>query len=299
MVKSSIMENAGKLHSIISNLHENFRAPIGKFMVLGIIGLLAFFLLERKNSKQRLLTVCTIFAIILHLLVGRYGYLNRYEIYIWTFLLLIGCFLFSKPIVRIIDESDRACALMKVALLGSLFVAATCFDYIIDLFTIPIASNNTYEQQYQMHRFAVDYYNKPIAVNDLGVVSYKNKNYVLDLWGLGSREALKLRHSHNENSNWMNTLAQAKDVNFAMIYDEWFKVKPVNWINVGTLYLGKKQCGVACKEVSFYAFNPKAYREIVPELQLFQKTLPADVIFRFAKEPSDSMPKASGFSNRL
>ncbi|MDX1696293.1 MAG: hypothetical protein R3208_21185, partial [Ketobacteraceae bacterium] len=57
--------------------------------------------------------------------------------------------------------------------------------YVVNLVTVPIASNNIYQQQYQMHRFAVEYYNKPLAVNDLGYVSYNNDNYVLDLWGAG------------------------------------------------------------------------------------------------------------------
>jgi hypothetical protein len=41
-----------------------------------------------------------------------------------------------------------------------------------------------------VHRFAVEY-SEPVAVIDLGWVTYRNDEYVLDLWGL----ALKPRAS--------------------------------------------------------------------------------------------------------
>ena len=39
-----------------------------------------------------------------------------------------------------------------------------------------------------MALIASEYLNKPVAVNDLGAVALSSKQYVLDLWGLGSYE---------------------------------------------------------------------------------------------------------------
>ncbi len=58
--------------------------------------------------------------------------------------------------------------------------------YVKTTIQTPIAARGIYHQQFQMHRFATDFYKQPVAVNDLGWVSYKNDAFVLDLQGLGS-----------------------------------------------------------------------------------------------------------------
>ncbi|MFX8797723.1 hypothetical protein ABTM57_20595, partial [Acinetobacter baumannii] len=81
------------------------------------------------------------------------------------------------------------------------------------------------------HRFVLEDWRKPIAVNDLGWVSWKNDQYVLDLWGLGNYEALKLRATET-NSEWMDRLCKAHGVAAAMVYDEWFEHAPKAWVKV-------------------------------------------------------------------
>lgn len=59
---------------------------------------------------------------------------------------------------------------LKVILVSVLFLLANTY-YVRATVTNPIASRNIYEQQYQMHRFVVDYYRDAVAVNDLGFVA--------------------------------------------------------------------------------------------------------------------------------
>ncbi|MDW8002925.1 MAG: hypothetical protein RMJ39_09770, partial [Deltaproteobacteria bacterium] len=150
--------------------------------------------------------------------------------------------------------------------------------YIKGLFTVPIASNNIYEQQYQMHRFVVEYYKKPVAVNDLGYVSYKNPYYVLDLAGLGSKKAFYYRKKEL-HSEWLEIIIKDYNVGLAMIYDVWFKEIPMNWIKIGTLTLSRHKITPACREVSFYATNLNEYYEINEKLKSFITTLPRGVTF--------------------
>jgi hypothetical protein len=131
-----------------------------------------------------------------------------------------------------------------------------------------------------MHRFAVNYYKKPVAVNDLGYVSYKNNNYVLDLWGLASIDALKYRKT-NHSSEWVNKLTKSNDIELAMIYEDWFKSISDDWIKIGELHLGKKKVTPAHNKVAFFAMNQNAYVGIVAQLHRFIKTLPHDVEFIF------------------
>ena len=152
--------------------------------------------------------------------------------------------------------------------------------YVYSLFTLPIAANNIYEQQYQMHRFVVDYYRKPVAINDLGYVSYKNNNYVLDLAGLGSAKVLNYT-KNSDNALWMKTLSDNHHTKLAMIYPDWFKSIPNEWIRIGELRLGKARITPARDRVAFYATRQDAYGDIVRKLEDFIKTLPHGVVFAF------------------
>ena len=172
--------------------------------------------------------------------------------------------------------------MVKLILIAIGFVFIAGNRYVKALFTLPIAANNIYEQQYQMHRFAVDYYNKPVAVNDVGYVSYKNDNYVLDLWGLASIKAFNYR-KNSDGIDWMKELCSEKNIELAMIYDGWFKGIPNSWIKIGELHLGKRDVTPARSNVVFYAMSQNAYSNIVEKLQPFVETLPLGVKFTFEK----------------
>ena len=74
---------------------------------------------------------------------------------------------------------------------------------------------------------------KPIAVNDLGWVSFRNDAYVLDLWGLGSEEARKARAE--TAPGWVGRLVTAYGVEAAIIYPDWFADLPPEWVRLGLI----------------------------------------------------------------
>jgi hypothetical protein len=162
-------------------------------------------------------------------------------------------------------------------------LAITCPGYLETLINIPIASNNIYEQQYQMHRFATDYYRAPVAVNDMGLVTYQNPNYVLDLVGMASLPTLFARQIATD-PGWMNGAASQHHVCMAMIYEAWFAQLPANWIPIGDLYLSKMKITPAEDKVTFYAFDRETFQRVRSLLEDFQKTLPEGVEFQF-REP--------------
>lgn len=173
-------------------------------------------------------------------------------------------------------QSRNALKLVGVTGVGAILV---CAPYIVGLGTLPLASNNIYEQQYQMHRFAAEFYAKPVAVNDVGYVSYRNDNNVLDLWGVASLDALTHRRD-SRSSEWMKELAESKGVGVAMIYDEWFASRiPSAWIKIGRLHLGRRKITPDMSAVTFYATSNDSYHEALRAVRTFQKTLPAGVEF--------------------
>ena len=281
IAKSDVIASGGKLSPVLSNLKKALGNPHGLFLLFGTIGLLSYLMFV--HGKKRQLAIATVFAVSMHLIAGRYGWYNRYEIYIWSFFLSIALYFVGPKIKNALDGMKRKNSLAKVIILAIGFVVISAQQYIYDIFTLPIAANNIYEQQYQMHRFAADYLNKPVAINDLGYVSYKNDNYVLDLWGMTSEKALNYRMMSG-NGVWMNELCQKNNVELAMIYEKQFKGIPAGWIKIGELHLGKKRITPAYKDVAFYAISQKAYSDIVKGLSAFINTLPSDVKFTLQRE---------------
>jgi hypothetical protein len=147
--------------------------------------------------------------------------------------------------------------------------------YLMAEVATPVASLGIYEQHYQMHRFAADFYKQPVGVNDLGWVSYRNPNYVLDLWGLGSEEARTMRTAAASDPAWLGRLVAAHKVAVAMIYDEWFPGQiPASWRKIAVLKAARR-ITAAFDTVSFYATSADAAPAALAALRDFGRTLPA------------------------
>jgi hypothetical protein len=144
------------------------------------------------------------------------------------------------------------------------------------------AANNIYLQQYQMHRFATGFYAAPVAVNDLGWVSYGNPNYVLDLKGLGSETARRAAAGATDGL-WMETLARQKRVGLAMLYEGWFAHLPPGWRPLAYLTLEREQISVAFTRVSFFATGADTVDDtILAALRRFGGTLPPGATLELA-----------------
>lgn len=256
-----------------------------QFILLANLVLGLFF-----KNKQRQMAFLGITSCLIYLMFGTMDNHNRYE----SFALAYG-FLFIGYFIALLLSKlfNQKASFFLTTSFAILFSASIWFAFrpMVDLASlIPLASNNIYEQQYQMHRFVKKYYKKPVGINDLGLVSYKNPYYVLDFAGLASYEALQLRISdrnkrNRENTPWMETLAQKYNVEFVMIYTAWFKNKvPKHWKKIGVLHLGKQKITPYSSRVHFYATNETAYASIVRKLKKFRKTLPGESRFVFTTE---------------
>jgi hypothetical protein len=63
-----------------------------------------------------------------------------------------------------------------------------------------------------------------IAVNDIGAITYISKNRVVDMAGLVTPEVLRYRqYSWDDNLDSLNYLLKRNNVNYIIIYDNWFK----------------------------------------------------------------------------
>jgi hypothetical protein len=111
----------------------------------------------------------------------------------------------------------------------------------------------------------------------LGLVSYHNPNFVLDLGGLASQQARILRMSAASAEEYRAFVA-GSGVHLVIIYDEWFpKQIPASWIKVASMDLSRERVSSAEAEVQFYATDAATASQLKPELQSFSKSLPPGV----------------------
>jgi hypothetical protein len=230
---------------------------------------------EPLTFKRELVFVATVLgAVLAHAMFGSWGWWYRYETYVLTMTVAAGIVLWSAQIRSFVADARP----LQVAL-AVLALFAIDFPYLKGTALDPFAGRGIYEQQYQMHRFAVDFYRQPVAANDIGWLSYRNPLYVLDLWGLGSETARKARLVTHE-PGWMDELTHAHHVTLAMIYSNWFQGDiPASWQKIGTLHGVHRPVSSASDDVTFYATAPEAVTASVAALaQLKEATVGVSVV---------------------
>jgi hypothetical protein len=246
-------------------------------VIAGLAFLLLLLVLFDRTLRQegrRLLGLAAVMAALAHLGLAQIGWFNRYEVYILS--VLAGTLLLVS---RDRFRRDGGAAL-ALALLGSQLLVG--WGYVRDAAIHgPNSARAIWLQQGQMARFAQDYLQAPVAVNDLGHVAWQNRSYVLDLWGLASAEALEARFS-DPPPGWAGPLAAARGVELAMIYETWLaRAVPDEWVRLGTLSLTVPKGFAADADVAFFATRADLVPRIGEKLAAFAPTLPAGVEFRF------------------
>ncbi|HEU0147780.1 MAG TPA: hypothetical protein VFR21_13000 [Bradyrhizobium sp.] len=272
LLKSRIAETAYEHRSALAALLQNLLAalddPYGRILALLFLATTggAWWL----RADRRALIVCgTVLAAIGgHLAFGQYNWFHRYEVYVMG----LGAMNLVWMAVRVRPQlSARAWSTIKVVLL--LTMALVGQPYLSAALVSPFGARNIYEQQYQMGRFAQEFYARPVAVNDLGLVAYKNPNFVLDLWGLGSEQVRKAKLAGEYGPARMAELAASYDVGLVMVYDSWFpQGLPASWTKVAVLHT--QLVTAAGADVAFYRTPSADAAAMTLALEAFAKALP-------------------------
>ncbi|MDV7145262.1 hypothetical protein R3X27_21475 [Tropicimonas sp. TH_r6] len=272
--KMGTIGDLGLRDRILVNFIVNFKFTAAWALLAALVIAPLMFLLVpgMVRSPRRLLLYAVMLALMAHLLVGKVGWMNRYESYI-----LLSA---MAGLLALAAQGGRG------ALLGALLPAAiVASSYVPDhVLRYPFATRTIDRQQAQMARFAKQVHAGPVAVNDLGWVSWGNPNYVLDLWGLGSKDAQDYR-MNGGLEDWTDKLAGVHSVDLAMIYDDWLADHiGADWVRLGQLELTGSHYFAARPEVAFYATGPEAVPALRDELALWAEDLPEGASFTFSPE---------------
>jgi hypothetical protein len=194
-----------------------------------------------------------------HALGGGFNWFERYDVYAlavgmggmlyiyrsawrWIFSVMAHPIKAWKPFVLAV--AAYLCVILAVVRIGEKHAWATR--------AVPAAASNVYEQHAQMSRFLIEFYQAPVAVNDLGYVAWRNPYYVLDIFGLGSEEVRLAKQKGQPVAEWLTRLTQQHDIGLVMIYAEWFPERPKSWLPVARLSLGSPRTVAGGDTVTFF-----------------------------------------------
>jgi hypothetical protein len=207
------------------------------------------------------------FVIAAHLAFGHVGWMARYSPYAICVGIAGIAFLFGETVSRVCRSRILAAAL-------SACLVAIFADPAYATARAPLAANSIYRQQFQMHRFIVEYWRAPMAVNDVGWTSYRNDQPVLDLFGLGSEAARLAQRSGDPD--WTDRFVRAQGVDAAMIYDEVVALglSHPQWTRLARLQLVGAFASAAFPSVSIYLVTDAAAPRLCRALADLEPTLP-------------------------
>jgi hypothetical protein len=284
LAKTPHFSPAARPVDFVLNVKRNLTDRQGALMGIAWVLLCFAAASSRRSAHERAVAAWTAFALGAHLLLGRFGWYNRYEIYIWATVLLAMAHLFSDAIRGAVAPGSA----FRRATLAAAFLVLGCFPYTTALVTAPIASNNVYQQHGQMHRFATEFFPGAAAANDIGVLSFRNDAHVLDLWGVASTVALDLRRFQDVagwvDPAWIGEEARKHDVRFAMLYSALFPNLPDDFIPLGEMHLGRGRVSATRSVVTFYAVGEEKVGSLERALEEFVPTLPRGVRFERRRE---------------
>ena len=255
----------GLLERLGGTFWLNFGNRSGKVIMFLAAGLIALGT-RLRGHRLALLVPALALAGFAHVLLAQVGWMQRYEHYVIA--------LEVAGMVALIPAALKAAAPLWRGLAGLGVLVAMLALYLPEtLREFPVSARAILTQQRQMARFAQGYLKAPVAVNDLGAVSWRNPYYVLDLWGLASKEAREKR-IYTPAPGWAGELVARHHVPVAMIYDEWLgDAVPPEWVRLGWLVLKERRGFLGSDRVAFYATEARHVPMAVAALGAWLPTL--------------------------
>jgi hypothetical protein len=266
--KGNINEFQSIFDFVAHNFLINLKRAGGLHFVFLVFILSLITLFTHISKRYKKMCIIFIIAILLHMCCGRLALYFRYGMYLYVSTILWLTYLFLT-MVRKVSAMKFTAALLALIIFS--------YSHLMVLVKLPEATNNIYLQQYQMRNFAIHILQGPVAVNDIGLVSYNNPFKVQDLFGLGNTTIQTYHNSLNPEK--IASLVQKTNIKIVMIYRNWFKVIPPKWSVLGCLKLCQPTISVPVKDVHFYLTDALYKDESIYWITQFKSQLPKGAAF--------------------
>ena len=105
LVKSAVVQSGFEKLSV--NLKKNFVYPQAWIMLMGMVILLRHAFAKSRELSERKLAAVSASAVFFHLMVGRFGWFFRYEIYMWIMEILVLIYLNRHYLKQVLAEKRK------------------------------------------------------------------------------------------------------------------------------------------------------------------------------------------------
>lgn len=266
------------LYSVFANLTRYPHLLMLVFIASGLLFL---------PNIQRPLLIVFILTTLLHVRFAGAGTHYRYEAY----LVALGITVLSAEYRVLNTELKRAFSITSCSALSvsrwfkllsfaalSLYAVLPLFRRaLVTLQEVVPATQNIYQQQYQMAMFLREYYpNSTVVLNDIGTVSYYADIHLIDVIGLANIDVARARQTVTYTPERVAQITADADI--AVVYDSWLRHNtPLTWQPVGSWQLVMNNIVLGGTTVTFYAADPAARDSLTANLLQYSSRLPANV----------------------
>ena len=261
----------GWVERFLAQFQVNIAKPAGLTLLLGsgVLLILMRAVPAMRQTGPRSFGLAILAATLAHLFFGQIGWMDRYEGYIWA-CLAAGILVISAWGGRVLPAAGLA--VVVAGGLSAYWISWTQH--------FPWNIRAIHLQPAQSARFAQDFAQVPVAVNDLGRAAWANPNYVLDLYGLASAEA-RYHRTYDPSPGWAAPLAEKHGVRIAMIYDKWLgEAVGEDWVRLGELHIIPGEGYLGDSKVAYYATAPEYVADLEAALADWVPTLPEGAEWR-------------------
>jgi hypothetical protein len=293
MIKPSLPETTLKglltyLLSLLEYARCNTQIIVLFIMILMMLRQVGFRL--QPNYRQALLLITSVS--ILCQIILKIGWFYRYHSYLITLALfaIANALTAQRPFGKTEAPTLFTATRYKKNIVRSLLIPALSFvlaaplaiHAVASLVRTPLATQNTYEQEYLPAKFLERYYKgKTIAATDIGAIAYYSNAYVVDLWGLGTLEPAQLKRADRYGKAEISHITQEKGVSVAVLYDAWLEEyggAPNEWEKAGQWTVTQNIfASLKGNTLGFYAVRPQEFENLIRNLRTFSSALPPTI----------------------
>ena len=236
-------------------------------------------------DKYHIITILFLLTTVLHLQFARTGWMYRYEAYLVCMGIVVSVICLKAFFSEIRLSMDGRIPVSIMVMVG-IFILLIVWPMAIRggtaLRSVPRASKNIYEQQYQMGLFLREYYTgEKVVANDIGAINYLADIRCVDIWGLANLEVAKARMDGSYGTEFVANLAERENAAIAVVYPHITETGesglPSDWMYAGEWKISDN---IICTSdtVQFYAVDPAEWEGLMNNLREFSERLPEDVM---------------------
>jgi hypothetical protein len=151
------------------------------------------------------------------------------------------------------------------------------------LFQVPLATNNIYDQHYQMAQFVRDYgYRINLAANDIGMINFYSDSRILDLYGLTDMDVARSKFIGKYSTDVIENLITKGNIRLAIVYANGYDMYgglPPSWIKIGEWTMTNYNVVCGYETVTFFSITKEDEEGLRKKLNDFSQHLPPSVAY--------------------